>query len=225
MLSPIADLTGGNIVRVDPTKLSEDFSNCLNDVLVATKVRFEVRIDKYFEFSNVLVGQLSKDNSCLCREVGNATRDTMITFEYRIKTKEILKKMNLADLQEIKFCHIQTSIFYENMKGWKCMKVLSKNYEITRNEEELEQERDSIVMGSHFQQVASLLSMKGDYNSATYYIGESLKANKEDKKILNKLTPINNALKMQSATYELNKQNDMLTSEINQAFKSPTKNA
>ena len=47
MISPIADLTGGNILRVDPLNLSSDFENFIAESIIATHVNLEVRIHKW----------------------------------------------------------------------------------------------------------------------------------------------------------------------------------
>ena len=195
--------------------------------MVATKVRFEVRIHKCFEFANVLFVQLSMDNSCLNREVGNATKDTMISFEYRVKPMDSLKKMNIQDLSSIKQCPIQTCIFYENIKGWKCMKVLSKNYEVTQKEEEIEQNKASHIIGSHHVQYAAGLSKKGDYKSAQMYTAMNMNLYAQDATIQNQLMPMNLTLEEQNAVPKLKgmpqMQMDSLTSKMNQAFKSAPK--
>ena len=226
ILSPIAQLTGGNILKVNPSQLSNDFKNCLNDSLVATKVKCEIRIHKYFEFCKVIEGKLFLGNSCLTREIGNVTRGTMITFECRIKPWEILKKMNLSEIQDIKYCPIQVLIFYENLKGWKCLKVLTINNEITRNEEELENGKNSMVIGSHVHKVASMLSLKGEYKSATNYIDKSLKKFQIDMQIVQKLKPLSQALQIQNSILQkpgLNQHNDVLSFETIQSFKQPLK--
>lgn len=51
-LSKISELTGGNVERVDPEHLTENFANILSLPVIATNVVTKVRMHKGLEFRN-----------------------------------------------------------------------------------------------------------------------------------------------------------------------------
>lgn len=97
-LSKISEMTGGNVERVDPVQLTQNFSNILQLPIIATKVVTQIRLHKGLEFRNEDPANLSEDKSLLVRELGNVTEETEFTFEYRLKSIKDLVKMDDIDL-------------------------------------------------------------------------------------------------------------------------------
>lgn len=84
-LSSLAELTGGKVERVNPTTLTQDFANMLSVPVIATNVEAKVKLHKGLQFRNELATDLSEDKSLLARRFGNATTETIFTFEYGMK--------------------------------------------------------------------------------------------------------------------------------------------
>ena len=77
-LGKLADLTNGNVNRVNPSEISNDFAAILKDEVVATKVNLKMRIHKGLKFRNELENEL-KDEGSLCEKlIGNATVKTEV---------------------------------------------------------------------------------------------------------------------------------------------------
>lgn len=51
-LSKIAEVTGGNVERVNPTTLTENFANILEQPVIASKVECKIRLHKGMQFRN-----------------------------------------------------------------------------------------------------------------------------------------------------------------------------
>ena len=100
-LSKISQLTGGEVERVDPEHLTQNFANILSMPVIATNVTTKVKMHKGPEFRNEDPINLSQDKSLLVRQQGNVTEDTEITFEYRLKSMKELVKMEDVDLTKI----------------------------------------------------------------------------------------------------------------------------
>ena len=96
MISPVANLTGGNIVRVDPEKLDTQFKEFMKETIVATNVIVSIRVHKAIEFANVQNGVINGPQ--LVCDIGNATPNTELTFEYKLKKLELLKKIPNFDV-------------------------------------------------------------------------------------------------------------------------------
>jgi len=101
-LSKISDLTGGQVERVSPTKLTQNFANILSLPVIATNVVTKVKLHKGLEFRNEDPANLSEDKTLMVRQLGNVTEETEITFEYRLKSIKDLVKMEDIDLTLIK---------------------------------------------------------------------------------------------------------------------------
>ena len=84
-LSKLAEMTGGNVERVNPTTLTQDFANMLSVPVIATNVDAKVKLHKGLQFRNELATDLSEDKSLLARKFGNTTAETVFTFEYGMK--------------------------------------------------------------------------------------------------------------------------------------------
>jgi len=100
-LSKLAEMTGGDVERVDPVKLKEDFANILAVPIIASNVTAKVKLHKGMTFRNEAAGNLSEDQTLLVREFGNVTEETEYTFEYTLKVISELLKMEDFDLTQI----------------------------------------------------------------------------------------------------------------------------
>ena len=101
-LSKLADMTGGEIERVDPVSLTKNFSNILSNPIIASNVIAKVKLHKGLQFRNEDDLNLSADKSLLVRDVGNVTNSCEITFEYTLKSISDLLKMEDLDLTQVK---------------------------------------------------------------------------------------------------------------------------
>lgn len=101
-LSKLAQLTGGNIERVDPISLTKTFANSLSAPIIASNVVAKVKLHKGLMFRNELDTSLSEDKTILVRDIGNVTKDYEITFEYTLKAIKELVAMEDLDLTTMK---------------------------------------------------------------------------------------------------------------------------
>lgn len=84
-LSKLAEMTGGNVERVDPVSLTKNFANILSEPIIASNVVAKVKLHKGLQFRNENPQWVSDDKTLLTRDIGNVTMDTEITFEYTLK--------------------------------------------------------------------------------------------------------------------------------------------
>lgn len=101
-LSKLAELTGGEVDRVDPISLTQNFASMLNNPVIATNVTTKVKLHKGLEFRSENLAFLSPDRSLLAKDMGSVKEDTQFTFEYTIKPLKDLLAMTDIDLTEIK---------------------------------------------------------------------------------------------------------------------------
>ena len=82
MMLPLVDQTNGEITKVNPRKLTQNFSNILETPVIATHVKVSLTLHRLLKFRNAEGEQLQNRGSKVTKEVGNATEDSQITFEY-----------------------------------------------------------------------------------------------------------------------------------------------
>ena len=65
-------------------------------------MQLKVKLHKGIEFRNEEEDVLSDAKTVLTKDIGNVTRDTEVTFEYRIKPVKDLLEMPDIDLEKLK---------------------------------------------------------------------------------------------------------------------------
>lgn len=72
-LSKLAELTGGEVTRVDPVELTKNFANILSLPIIASNVVTKVKLHKGLQFRNEDPQSLSDDMTLMVRDIGNVT--------------------------------------------------------------------------------------------------------------------------------------------------------
>mmetsp|Transcript_29825 Transcript_29825/g.34176 ORF Transcript_29825/g.34176 Transcript_29825/m.34176 type:complete len:94 (+) Transcript_29825:108-389(+) len=91
----------------------------LKKEIIATNVSVRVHLHKAMQFKNENELYMNVDKTLMNKSIGNATNESEITFEYKIKDPADLKKMenfNVDYLTEIPF---QAIIEYSKLDGTK----------------------------------------------------------------------------------------------------------
>ena len=233
MLSPIANLTGGDILRVNPMQLGDDFAELIAERVIGSNGKLRVQLHKGLEFRNENEEHLKDGNTVMLRDLGNITNETEVTFEYCMKGPNILAAMEI-DLNTMKYLPFQTEIIFKSMEGKQLARVVTQQQEITFEKEEAKKEADVEVMAIHAVKQTANLARKGEMRKAqanighwaNYVGGDEAKRNYMVKNSM----PLYQALgAQQKATPMINKatplieqrmmMNDVLSVEMNQASK------
>lgn len=150
-LGKVAELTGGDVTRVDPLELDKNFSSMLAKPILATKVSATFLIHSGLHFRNEEL-----DSNKVVREVGSVTEDTETAFEYGIRSAAELEKY--ANLKTLPF---QVQIHFTKLNGMRCLRVLSKAQPITRSRAEAEKDlRLEVLAANAAQQSAKMVSCR-----------------------------------------------------------------
>ena len=163
MISDVAEKTGGTVEKVNPAKLSENFQNILSNSVIATDVEVKVRIHQALEFRNVDVQDVQHEGSLLVKFLGNVTEDQEMTFEYKLKKLEELAKIDGLDIEQLTSIPFQTQIYYKDLDGNKCVRVLTSVSKITDERKEAEEKANIGVLSVNAAQQAARMARHGDY--------------------------------------------------------------
>lgn len=74
-LTKVCEMTGGDVERVDPNNLVDNFSQILNNKTIATNVELKVKLHRGLEFKNEPLQALSQNKTILTKELGNITEE------------------------------------------------------------------------------------------------------------------------------------------------------
>lgn len=146
-VSKISELTGGEVQRVDPKNLIDNFSNILSLPTIATNVQLKVKLHKGLEFRNEEAVNLSEDKTILARDLGNVNEETEVTFEYKMKSVKKLLQMLDLDMTKVNKFPFQAQITYTALDGSRCIRVITDVMESSTDRQELEAKADFNMLG------------------------------------------------------------------------------
>jgi hypothetical protein len=182
-LGRLADKTNGTMNIVNPANLSDQFKSILENRIVATNVKATLIVnEKYLyirdkdleieegkvinEFGNRQAGldRIEKfKKSKITTDIGNATMDTDITFEYGIRRQDNNKET--VNLSELPF---QLQIEY-TYNGAKFLRVYTKKQKFTKiREEALENVVANEILFAHNMQMMSNQAMSNNIGYAQF---------------------------------------------------------
>lgn len=225
LLSPIAGLTGGDVLRVDPANLSSDFSSLLAEKVIATQVVVKVRLHKIMQFSAVPEQYLSADKLVYTQEVGSANRESIVTCSYSMKPVVELEKYTDVDYKNLTELPLQTHVEYKALNGNKCLKVISKKVKCSEDLSEAKKGMDKNIVRSHAIQSTAKYSKHGMYGQAMEQaarIASLPEAKAEQQELEEKVRVMKTAIgatQKYQAKSKSKQQLDELSSAINQALK------
>jgi len=155
-LGKVAEITGGQVERVDPITITKDVKEMLNKPTIATQVSASFMIHRGLKFRNE-----DTSTSVLRRELGNVTEDTELTFEY-----EKQDAAKLSEFKDVKVLPFQLQIHFTKLDGMKCLRVISKSQAITTERQVAEQDVKAGLIATNVAQQAARLAEKGQYAEA-----------------------------------------------------------
>lgn len=165
ILSQLCDLTQGEVIRVKPTEILNEFANLMDNEILATDVSISVKLHKSFEFRNEKKDDLSRENSEFSRKVGIVSNESELCLEYRVKSNDELLKMNI-DLDLIKEIFFQSIIRYTNLKGEECLRVTTKKQLISDESEKIIAQAKPEIISVNAIKKCSQLAKEGDYRES-----------------------------------------------------------
>lgn len=159
--------TGGEIIRVKPTEILNQFSNLLTNQIVATNVKVKVKLHKLMQYRNEDDTDSIKHNgSTLIKEIGNVTKDSEMYVEYSFKKSEEIAKYVDVDLEALKFVPFQSIIDYTNLNGDRCIRVITKQQQICMERDIVQKQANYDIISTNAIQKTSNLAKGGKYREA-----------------------------------------------------------
>ena len=168
-LITLSEKTGGSVNIMNPMKMKENFSAMLQKSAIATNVTVKVLLHKALEFRNEDESNLNKSKTLLRKVVGNATEDSEITFEYKIKDAEDLKEIEDFDIEKLEEIPFQAIIEYTRLDGMKCIRTITKKISTSDDMEEVQKDVNVDILAVNAAQQASKFAKRGEFRAAQAY--------------------------------------------------------
>ena len=166
-LNYVTSQTEGDIFKVSPDKLLTQFSNIIQDEIIATEVSIQINLHKAVKFYNEKPELLSNNDSTYIKYIGNATRFTAFSFQYILKSDEELSAMGI-NKTDIKSLHLQSIITYRGKDHNKYMKVMNKIQDVVFGNEIVEEKIDAEVLMRAGRREAARLMEEGKAEEARF---------------------------------------------------------
>jgi hypothetical protein len=179
-LGRVADLTGGEVTRINPLELTTNFQGILEKPIIATNVQATMLLHNALQFSKDVdrdeAEEVGPDPSELMAEgkeeggvtaskvsrrvqdIGNALMETEIFFEY-----DILQAKVPEGLSHLPF---QVQINYTQLDGAKCVRVISQQKAITRDAAVGQEDLNMSMLAANAAQKSAALAQRGLYNQS-----------------------------------------------------------
>ena len=158
-LSKVVENTGGDLSKINPERLNEDFANILANEIYATNVKISVRLPKELKFMNCEEENL-KEFRILEKNFGNVNNESLFTVEFQV-----------CD-ESTKTAPIQVAIEYKDMEGNKYVLVHTELFEVSDNQEEVIKEADFSIFAINTQLQSGNMIRQGNLFGANENINK-----------------------------------------------------
>ena len=165
VLMKMVEKSGGEITRVTPENIVEQFSGLVESNIIGVDTNLEVILPNILKFRNENYKKLENFESKYKNFIGNVKNNMIDYFEFKFKKSRLLSDMKL-NLNNLKKLPIQCIIEYKDNNNGKYIKVFTELKTVSSNKEEiLKQANLKIVSGNAIQKSAKM-AMERNYRKA-----------------------------------------------------------
>ncbi|KAL4239000.1 hypothetical protein ACF0H5_003704 [Mactra antiquata] len=154
-----AIVSGGTINVLNPLEMMRQLRLIAQNYTIATAVDVTVILHPDLTFDEP---GYHDGSNLLVKEVGNAAKDTDLTFQFKAKDKT---RKPVA-----KYIPFQVQISYTLKNGMRCLRVLSNTIEVTEDRKMMEENINVAVIGVAAVHQTSQLASKVDIKNAQAYL-------------------------------------------------------
>ena len=161
----MVEKSGGEIMRVTPEQIVEDFSDMLQSNTIGMNTTLEIKLHNLLMFRNENDEFLSNDKSTFKKLIGNIRNDMIDYFEFKFKKAKMISDMNI-NINEVKKIPIQCIIEYTDKNNGKYIEVFTDLKTVSSNKEEILKIADFDVVSGNAIQKSAKLAMEGKFRDA-----------------------------------------------------------
>ena len=165
ILMKMVEKSGGEIMRVTPEQIVEDFSEMLQSNTIGMNTTLEIKLHNLLMFRNENDEFLSNDKSTFKKLIGNIRNDMIDYFEFKFKKAKMISDMNI-NINEVKKIPVQCIIEYTDKNNGKYIEVFTDLKTVSSNKEEILKIADFDVVSGNAIQKSAKLAMEGKFRDA-----------------------------------------------------------
>ena len=165
ILMKMVEKSGGEIMRVTPEQIVEDFSEMLQSNTIGMNTTLEIKLHNLLMFRNENDEFLSNDKSTFKKLIGNIRNDMIDYFEFKFKKVKMISDMNI-NINKVKKIPIQCIIEYTDKNNGKYIEVFTDLKTVSSNKEEILKIADFDVVSGNAIQKSAKLAMEGKFRDA-----------------------------------------------------------
>ena len=133
ILGRLVEKTNGNLERVNPTVISNEIREMLNDNILGRNAIITMYLPMYLRFIHEEPDSLSEGGSVCRKEVGNISENTKVSYRFKVKNYVFeRRKKNFKENMKVNF---QAQIKYLSLEGIELLRVISATFQATFTEE------------------------------------------------------------------------------------------
>ena len=162
ILKDMVELSGGEIIQVDPEHILDGFDDLLENNTIATDVEMKINLNRTIAFKDQEKQKLKNDKSSFIEKLGNVTKETEKYYEFKFKKAYKLAQMDEIDFDKLDNLTFQTEIIYKSRNGGKFLRIITKNLKVSDNKLEIEKQADMNIVSTFQIQKSANIAKKGN---------------------------------------------------------------
>jgi len=161
ILKNMVELSGGDIIRVNPSQILEGFNDLLENNVIASDVEVKLNLNKCMTFRDEEKKDLSNDDSTYSTKLGNAVRETETYHELKFKSSTKLAEYKEIDFDQLKNLIFQVEIKFKKTDGKRYIRVITQNLAISHDKEMINKQAKMNIISNLQARKSAKLAGKG----------------------------------------------------------------
>ena len=166
VLKNMVELSGGEIIRVNPNEILDGFNDLLDNEVIASGVEIKMNLSKCLTFRDQDKKDLKNEESSLVKKLGNVTKETEDYYEFKFKHAVKLSEIKEIDFDELKNLTFQIEILYKKRNGDKAIRIITKNLKVSDNKDEINKHANFNIISTAQVRKSAKLAGKGNMMEA-----------------------------------------------------------
>ena len=166
ILKNMVELSGGEIIRVNPSQILEGFNDLLENNVIASDVEVKLHLNKCMTFRDEEKINMINDESTYYKKIGNAARETETYHELKFKSSIKLAEYKDIDFDKLYNLIFQVELKYKKTDGKRYIRVITQNLEVSDNKDTVNKQAKMNIVSTLQSRKSAKLAGQGNLMQA-----------------------------------------------------------
>ena len=166
ILKNMVELSGGEIIRVNPSQILEGFNDLLENNVIASDVEVKLHLNKCMTFRDEEKINMLNDESTYYKKIGNAARETETYHELKFKSSIKLAEYKDIDFDKLYNLIFQVELKYKKTDGKRYIRVITQNLEVSDNKDTVNKQAKMNIVSTLQSRKSAKLAGQGNLMQA-----------------------------------------------------------